>query len=229
MLADHEPFEESNRLSDRIYLRLRDQVMTGALEPGQRLVESQIARDFGVSQAPIRDALKRLANDGLIIQPPRRGSFVASVDEAEARRIYKTRELLEPYAAKEFAAVAQDLIMSYCGLLSRRCMKLLRSNDLPGLVDFDVQFHRTIYHGSSHPLLPRIWTSFEHLMRIFTPRSNRLRYNSLSEIADTHVVLLDAIEAADADRIEKEFVLHVTDVWRRIERDTSDHATTQVP
>ena len=229
MLADHEPFEESNRLSDRIYLRLRDQVMTGALEPGQRLVESQIARDFGVSQAPIRDALKRLANDGLIIQPPRRGSFVASVDEAEARRIYKTRELLEPYAAKEFAAVARDVDHELLRTIVQKMHEAAASNDLPRLVDFDVQFHRTIYHGSNHPLLPRIWTSFEHLMRIFTPRSNRLRYNSLSEIADTHVVLLDAIEAAEADRIEKEFVLHVTDVWRRIERDTSDHATTQVP
>src|SRR5690242_2606867 len=77
------------RLSDQVYDLVRAAIAAGELEPGARLVELELARRYGVSQAPVRDALRRLAADGLVLQFPRRGSYVADISEEDARQAYR--------------------------------------------------------------------------------------------------------------------------------------------
>ena len=88
-------------LSDQAYDLMRRSILDGTLSPGARIVESEIARRLGVSQAPVREAVKRLAHEGLVTVLPRRGSYVAqiSVDEVDDAR--EVRAMLEEAAARD--------------------------------------------------------------------------------------------------------------------------------
>src|SRR5699024_3413499 len=88
------------RLSDQVHDALVDGITTGVLEPGQRLVETDLARKFGVSQAPVREALRRLESAGMVLHLKRRGSFVAEIGKQEARHAYEVRSALEPLVAQ---------------------------------------------------------------------------------------------------------------------------------
>ena len=78
-------------LSDRVYALLREWIVGGELVAGQRLVESEIARQVGTSQAPAREAIKRLADEGLVISHPNRGSYVAEISDEQAREVRDIR------------------------------------------------------------------------------------------------------------------------------------------
>ncbi len=207
---------QRDRLSDRIYDEIRRGILRSDLASGERLVESDIARQMGVSQSPVRDAFKRLVNDGLVTQEPRRGTFVSTIDEGEARRVYSARELLDPYAASEFLAFDDGKGLARLEELVEQMFTAASNDDLPSLVIADVEFHRTLYEGSQHPLLVRVWPSIEKMMRTFTPFSNRKNFPSLDEVAATHVELLDALRDGDARRVAGLFQGHSTDVWARI-------------
>jgi DNA-binding transcriptional MocR family regulator len=87
-------------LSDHVYALLRGWIVGGELLPGQRLVESEIARKVGTSQAPAREAIKRLAHEGLVISQPHLGTYVASVSPREAQEVRDIRVMFEAYAAR---------------------------------------------------------------------------------------------------------------------------------
>lgn len=204
-------------LSGHIYDSLRGQIITGQLEPGERLVESDIARTLEVSQSPVRDALKRLSHEGLVMHLPRRGNFVASISEEEAKRSYLVRESLEEVAAREFCAYADVIAIEEL----QRCLDDMRRaaqrGDQAALIDADVDFHRIVWSSGENPLLPRIFPMVEATIRKFTAVSNRVYFDA-SEVAESHVPLLESLIARDADLAAKEHKAHVRAVWERIEQ-----------
>jgi DNA-binding GntR family transcriptional regulator len=204
------------RLSDQVYEALQADIVSGDLAPGQRLVETEIAKSFEVSQAPVRDALKRLAHEGLVLQEPRRGTFVASIDEQTARRSYELRALLEPYAATEFCAYAPDDALDVLRAHLDDMRAAAQDDDVRRFVEADTAFHRTVWEATGHPVLPRTWSPIESAMRALTPVSNQLYFGNLAEIAETHGPLIDALADRDAARSGRLFGEHVTEVWRRI-------------
>ncbi|HEY3058083.1 MAG TPA: GntR family transcriptional regulator, partial [Chloroflexota bacterium] len=94
--------------SERVYRSLRDQILTGALAPLTRLVELQVAHQFAVSRTPVREALKRLIAEGMVVGDPQRGMVVRDVDPAEVEDIYIIREVLDGLAARLAAGRASD-------------------------------------------------------------------------------------------------------------------------
>ncbi len=95
-------------LSDQVYARVRGLIIEGALAPGARLVESEIARQFNVSQAPVREAVRRLVHEGLADHIPRRGSFVAVVSQEDAHHARAVRVAIEELAARTVAAQSSN-------------------------------------------------------------------------------------------------------------------------
>jgi DNA-binding GntR family transcriptional regulator len=215
------PLVHAGRLSDHVYDALRSRILSGGVEPGHRLVETEIARHLKVSQAPVRDAFARLAHEGLIVSMPRRGSFVASVNQQETRRAYELRGVIEPYAAEEFCRHAGEAAVDAVAALAYSMTAAAERDDLVGLIEADVAFHAAVYAGSAHPLLPRIWPMVENTMRAFTIITNRLYYSSLDEVAATHLPLLEALQDRDAGRATRLFAEHVGNVWERIEDEGS--------
>src|SRR5690242_16601242 len=89
-----------SRSSERVYRGLREQILTGNLAPAVRLVELQLAQHFAVSRTPVREALKRLIAEGLVVADANRGMIVRDVDPAEVEDIYVVRESLDGLAAR---------------------------------------------------------------------------------------------------------------------------------
>ncbi len=166
-------------LSDQVYTRIRGQILDRDLSPGARIVESELARQLGVSQAPVRDALRRLAHEGLVEQFARRGTFVTEVSEDEARQTYAVRAVLEELAAHQFIASAPSGAVDELERFLGEMRAAAAEDDVVALVHADVAFHRTIWESSGNVLLPRMWPMVEANFRRLTPISNRERFPSL--------------------------------------------------
>ncbi|GAA3397266.1 GntR family transcriptional regulator [Cryptosporangium minutisporangium] len=92
---------ETPSLVDLAVARLRADILSGGTEPGERLVEEQLTRRFGISRAPLREALRLLAQQGLVDHFPRRGARVATLTDADLQQLYGVRDLLERYAVEQ--------------------------------------------------------------------------------------------------------------------------------
>lgn len=205
------------RLSEQVYERLKAAISCGDLKPGERLGEQEIARRMSISQSPVREALLRLTRERMVIQMPRRGSFVAEISHDEARHAYQVRIPLERVAAELACRSHDDKLVSGLEEDLGRLRTAASSDDLQGMVEADVSFHRRVWQAGDNPLLSDIWAMVEGCMRGFTVVSNRLYYPDLAYIAETHAPLLDAIRAGDPGPAADLFAEHALTVWQRIE------------
>lgn len=218
---------ELNRapLPEQIADAIRRGVLAGEYTPGQRLVETEMARALSVSQGSVREALRRLAHEGIVMQVARRGTFVATVGAHEARKAYELRAVLERVAAEEFCAEAPDGVFPDLESAVDAILAAARGKDLAAFVEADMRFHRCVWEASGHPLLPRIWPHIEAIVRSFTTVSNQLYFGGLNEIAQTHVPLLDALKRRDSTLASQLFHDHVVEVWLRIEKSSGEPDT----
>ena len=200
-------------LSDQVYDLIRDRLIAHELTPGSRLVESDIARQLSVSQAPVREALRRLAHEGLVLQLPRRGSFVAEVSTEEARDAYEVRAALEVMAVNgALKHLSDDLLAELDGHVEEM-LAAATADDLPAFINADVRFHRSVWTASGNQLLPRVWLMVEASMRNLTLVSNRLYFHDLEEIARTHYPLVLGLRDRDPE-VATKFHDHVLRVWK---------------
>ncbi|MGV9967849.1 GntR family transcriptional regulator [Streptomyces olivaceus] len=144
-------------LSEQIYASLRQEIVEGQLRPGHRLVELTIAKRFGVSQAPVREALRRLSQEGLAVNEPRRGTRIRQLTLREIEEIYEVRAELEAYAARRFvtassAASAKALKRAYSGLA-----RASRSANQAAMLEQDVALHQSIVLGAQSTVLHETW------------------------------------------------------------------------
>lgn len=206
-----------DRLSDQLYAVLKQEIVQGQLTPGQRVVEADVARRFEVSHAPVREALRRLAHEGLVVQLPRRGTFVSAVSEDEARRTHALRAVLEDFAARECCEHASDDDLAQLDGIIDRMVAAGRDSAVSDVMDLNVQFHQGVWTAAKHPLLPRIWPLIEASVRAFTPITDQVFADELVEVAESHRPLLRALRDRDISRAGQAFRDHVTNVWTRVE------------
>lgn len=138
-------------LWQRVHAALRDAILAGRLKAGERIVELETARDLNVSQSTVREALKQLAHDGLVLQLPRRGSFVASIDQDEARHAYRLRATLERFAAAEFCLFAPESAIDTLENDLSAMRRAASANDTAGFVEADIAFHRHVWEATGNP------------------------------------------------------------------------------
>jgi DNA-binding GntR family transcriptional regulator len=126
-------------------------ILTGRLQPGQALVETELAAQFGVSKTPVREALKTLAGTGLVVMSQYKGATVRTVDAAMAREVYDVRLLLEPEALRRSVERAANLEAAQEALL-----KADDSADRAERSLANREFHRALYLPCGNPLLTRM-------------------------------------------------------------------------
>lgn len=132
------------RLVDVVYRRLRELIQEGQLRPGQRLGQDELARQFRTSRSPIREAIVRLAEDGIVVLEPHRGAFVREMTHAEMDEIYELRQVVEPFGAAKATRRATDEDVE---ALTRVHLELERSSgeiDLAELFRLNGEFHRML-------------------------------------------------------------------------------------
>jgi len=147
-------------LSDQVASQLRDAIVRGQLGPGQHLVEKDIAEAMGLSRGPVRDALKLLEIQGLVVRYPHRGTFVAGMAMRDAEEIYSLRGALETIAVDYAIKHATDAQFDELDRIVD-CMveRIERSYTQAEATELDLQFHDALYRISSHTRLQAAWAA----------------------------------------------------------------------
>lgn len=186
-------------LSDHVYTLQRDWIVNGRLAPGQRLVESEIARGFGTSQAPPREAIKRLAYEGLVISQPHRGTYVVQVSERQAQDVRDIRVMFEEYAARR---VAGRLDAEHTRLLTEDVTQLRRAaaeDDIGAFRDADMSFHRHVCEAARNAALIRLWRMIESSLWDLHVLGDPRYAGGWGAMAEHHAELLDVLRSGDPD------------------------------
>jgi DNA-binding GntR family transcriptional regulator len=200
--ADHQPPSPRRKVpyeprSEDVVRWLREAIAEGRLKPGERIGQEAIAAELSVSRIPVREALRLLELEGLIVNPPHRSARVASLDFAECEEIYKMRERLEPLALAESIAHITDEQVEEAGRLAR----VLESfhDDPGGWLAGDREFHLACYAGVPTPRLlatiVNFWNTTQPyrrvLLTLFEDRDFDLQHKE-------HDLIVDAIRTRNA-------------------------------
>lgn len=212
------PFQVSPALRHEVRNHLRNQIFEGTLQPGVRIVESRLARELGISQTPVREALRELEQMGLVVSYPNRGSSVRKIEPSDADEMYTLRAHLEAMAITlALPRLTDDDLNTLDRLVDE--MVAAGANDDPELLtERDTQFHEFILERSGHGLLLRTWQGISPLnwtmMTVI-----RLKDRNLRELAERHRPIVEALRARDAEEAVRTVREHVLVLGERVVRD----------
>ncbi|MGY1617375.1 GntR family transcriptional regulator [Geodermatophilus sp. SYSU D00691] len=189
-------------LADRAYVAVRDRLIMLDIRPGDPIDDDVLAKDLGVGRTPVREALKRLEGDRLVVSYPRRGTFATGMDISDLAHISEIRAQLEPLAARRAAERSARHPQAELEELAERIEQLdVTRVDAPELMRWDLAVHRAIYRAAGNPHLEDVLIRYDNLAtRIFCLFLDRLP--TVDEHVGEHVALLRAIAAGDADRAD---------------------------
>lgn len=192
-------------------------IVQGRLPPGSKVVEAGIARELGVSRAPVREAARLLESQGLLVASPRRGFFVRKFAGDEIDEIYDLRLCVERHAG---VLAARNLTPESRDALRRQIDVLHQTADLDDparQVEEDYRFHRLICEIAGNRRLLRLFDDLASEMRMVIGLIGRL-YDDPHEIARTHEPVLAAIEQGHPERIVAHIDHHIGHAWREVAR-----------
>jgi len=207
--AETAPTRENSK-RDVILDRLRRDIVTGAIPPGERLSEARLAARFGVSRMPVREALKDLEQEGFVAIEQRRGTFVRSVSRSEILDLFEVREAVEGMAARLCASRANNDWLARIDESIAEMAECVRVADSDGYSRTDAEFHGLIVQGASNERLSDHYRLLiQHLHRgllssIVTRREGRME-RSLAE----HQEIVRALHAHDPEGAELSMRDHV--------------------
>lgn len=184
-------------LSVRIADEIRHAVLNGDLLPGTRVGQEWLASKFGASRIPVREALRQLQDEGLVILAPNRGAWIADVNSQESIEVYKIREVLEPLAiAESVPRLSAEDVTEIETIVAR----LEAVDSVQEYIPLDRAFHLKTYSRAPMPhllrMIERYWNSTQHFRRWFVKDS--LARDGFPFSDPQHLMLLEMIRARDA-------------------------------
>ncbi|MEW2295469.1 GntR family transcriptional regulator [Streptomyces sp. NPDC006743] len=189
--------ERPGPLRDRVYEALLELITTRALQPGQHLVESELAGHLGVSRQPVREALQRLNTEGWVDLRPAQGAFVHEPTEEEADQLLTVRTLLEAEAARLAAVHADDAGVAALRELCAQGEEAVAADDVDAAVALNARFHARVMDLAGNVVLAELAAQVDRRVRwYYTPVARQRGGRSWVEHRD----LIDAIAHHDEQR-----------------------------
>lgn len=210
-------------LVEQAWRQLRQMIVSGELAPGARLTELDVGAQMGISQGPVREALQRLEQDGLVERRARSGTFVTSTSREEMYEIFSVRSVVESFATLRAVKRITPTRQAQLSALVDQMRAAGRAGNMLALSDYDLQFHRHICMWSDHPTLLRVWMPLFTQVQRFIVANHPHYFTDLVEIADTHQPILEAIARGSAEDAATEMREHIMLIWDRIAPDGEKH------
>ena len=189
-------FERPTLVRDGVYEHLRRALLDGDLTPGERLGEVELGQRLGVSRTPIREALMRLTQDGLLTTEANKGVRVRTVTAAEARDAYVVREELDGLAAS-LAAQAHSAADAHILRSALETLNAAPTTDYREQTRLDLAFHRAVTEAAHNAVLGILARDLEQ--RVALIKHQTRTYNAHPDTTAQHAAILTAILARDAD------------------------------
>jgi DNA-binding GntR family transcriptional regulator len=209
---------------EEIREQLIEDILNGRLPPGARIVETRIAQQFGVSQGPVREALRDLELFGFVVSSPFRGTQVRQISTDDLLEIYPIRAALEAVAAREAATRIDEATLRHLEDLIGVMREAAARNDHRAEADADHAFHHAIVKASGNHMLEHVWQTMR--LSITTCVTVSVTHRPLQEIAERHTLVLDALRARDPVRAEAIIRRHIEEPgeWIRAAAEAADAA-----
>ena len=207
--------------------RIRESIFNNELKPGERIVETKIAKELGVSQSPVREAIMELELMGLIETKPFIGSYVKVLSKKDIEDAYKLREYLEMLAASEAAVRISDMQLNEMEDLIKKMRSAAETHMVKGFIELDISFHRMIINIADNALLKRIWEQVNIAQWTFI--TAKISKRSLPDLADRHEQIYKCLKVHDSEEASKCIKSHIEelklDVLSKMESDDRSEIT----
>ncbi len=196
-------------LREVVFNSLREAIISGELEPGERLMEVQLAEKMGVSRTPVREAIRKLELEGLVIMIPRKGTHVAELSSRDIIDVLEVRANLDGLAT----ALATDRItpeeLKSLELASRQLEINIKKQNIHGIIKKDVEFHDIIYTASRNErLINIIFNLREQVQRYRVIYLNEFSHSN--EVLKEHNAILNAMQKKDRSLAQHLAENHIT-------------------
>jgi DNA-binding GntR family transcriptional regulator len=200
--------KNAQSLEESVFLALEEEILSGKLKKGESLTENSLSARLGVSRTPLRGAMHRLAEEGLIEIVPNRGAVVIGIGDEELVDIYKIRIRLEGLASSEAAKrISEDDLKRL-----RDSVELsefyIAKQDAEHLKELDSEFHNIIYKASGNRLLCKTLTELHRNIKFYRKRSLGVA-NRLEKSIAEHREILSAIESGDSEAADRVTSAHI--------------------
>ena len=200
-------------LRDRAAAEIRSAILTGTFRFGERLSDRLLADRFGISRTPVRDALSRLAEDGLVVVRPQSGTMVMNPDPDTICQCCETRAVIEQGALRLLAAGDPSGAVADCAAILDEARSALQTGDHEALDRLDTAFHETLVARTGNRFLVGCYRSisdFVAAIRYRLPREGTRYKSALKQ----HQRILDLLSQGHVDEAAQELATHVTHVAR---------------
>jgi DNA-binding GntR family transcriptional regulator len=204
-------------LADAVVERIRAAIWSGEYKPGDRLVERRLAQDFGISHIPLREALARLTEEGLVERLPRRGARVATLTPRLLEEVSSLRVVLEQFVVRRLKDRFTPQLKSDLQLIVDQMLQAADRHDLVSVHELDQKFHQRLWEATDHELLVELAAEMRsRTSHFYRAAAASLGSDEVRKHADSHQVLLDVIASGDRRAAERAMQQHVEQAAKRI-------------
>ena len=186
-------------LRDVVFNTLRQAILRGELQPGERLMEIQLAQRLGVSRTPVREAIRKLELEGLVLMIPRRGAEVAEITRQDLEDVLEVRAALEELAVKDACEHITDEQLQDLKKAANEFKRSLEGTDLVACAEADIHFHEIIYAATNNKRLVQMLNNLREQMYRY-----RIEYLKKKEchpqLVAEHEEVIDAIESGEREK-----------------------------
>lgn len=198
-------------LSQTVLDKLREAIIAGTLKPGESLVQSRLAVEFGVSRAPLREAMNRLEEEGFARSVPYKGTTVAPLTTKDFEEIRELRNMLERWAGSVIIARGLRSDLRQIELAYATMWDAANKKDTATVDEADLAFHTLICRLSGNALLLEVWNRYANRFRWVLTYCNRVN-EDLDHIVSKHEPLLQAFRTKDKVALRRFYMNHPTDL-----------------
>lgn len=204
-------------LRDVVFHTLRQAILRGTLKPGERLMEIQLANKLGVSRTPIREAIRKLELEGLVLMIPRRGAEVAEITEKSLRDVLEVREALEILAVQLACEKMTPEGLEDLKVAAKEFEEVIECGDITTIAEADVKFHDIIYRATDNDRLIQLLNNLREQMyryRVEHLKNEEARPKILAE----HQWLIQDIIDKNKDLASKHICGHIDNQVEEVAR-----------
>ncbi|MDD3797500.1 MAG: GntR family transcriptional regulator [Lachnospiraceae bacterium] len=195
-------------LRDVVFQTLRQAILRGNLQPGERLMEIHLAQRLGVSRTPVREAIRMLQLDGLVTMVPRKGAIVAEITVSDLEDVLEVRAALEELAVKKACRMMGEQQLEELRNAADRFVESLKQEDLLACAQADVNFHEIICESTGNRRLIQILNNIRE--QIYRYRLENLKDKSSHEnLVQEHMAICRALEENSEEKAGEAIMIHI--------------------
>lgn len=215
-------------VADQTYQHLRNAILSGEIAQGARVIEAQIAKALDISRAPVREAVNRLLQEGLLETRTHHGPSVIRMTLEKIRWLYDLRAAIEALAIGDVVRQGDKIDITPLHTAVAQMKRFAAKKDLARLVQTELDFHRSLCELAGNPYVVQVSNIIDGQVRMALTIDNA-NYPNLKDVADEHEPIIAAIEAGDADSASAHMTAHILSSLKAIEAAKSADARKRVP